>query len=60
MKLNIFISILFLIIYNFFPCVLTLATEKLQVMTTKKVENCNYRSKVGDTLHMQYTVSFIY
>jgi len=44
-----------IIIYNFFPCVLTLATDKLQVMTTKKVENCNYKSKVGDTLHMQYT-----
>jgi hypothetical protein len=55
MKLN----VLLLLIYSLLPCVLLLAEEKLQVMTTKKVDNCNHRAKVGDTLYMQYTVSFI-
>ena len=32
------------------------AEEKLQVLTTKKVADCQRRSKVGDTLYMQYTV----
>lgn len=37
--------------------VFSFAYEKLQVMTTKKVPDCNRRSKVGDTLYMQYTVN---
>ncbi len=53
MKLNLLIIVLLIL----FPNVLLLAEEKLQVMTTKKVENCSKRSKIGDTLHMQYTVS---
>ena len=32
------------------------AQEKLQVLTTKKVENCEHRAQVGDTLYMQYLV----
>ncbi|CAF1095018.1 unnamed protein product [Rotaria magnacalcarata] len=49
-------NILLLILINcIFPYVLSLAEEKLQVMTTKKIANCNRRSKVGDTLYMQYT-----
>jgi hypothetical protein len=54
MKSNLLLSLLF---YSLFSNVLSLSEEKLQVMTTKKVENCNKRSKIGDTLHMQYTVS---
>jgi len=53
MKSNLFLSV-FLVLFSY---VLSLSEEKLQVMTTKKVENCNKRSKVGDTLYMQYTVS---
>ncbi|XP_033647707.1 peptidyl-prolyl cis-trans isomerase FKBP2-like [Asterias rubens] len=29
--------------------------KKLQIDVTKKVENCDRRSKVGDSLHMHYT-----
>ena len=31
--------------------------KKLQIGVKKKVENCERRSKKGDTLHMHYTVS---
>ena len=31
--------------------------KKLQIGVKKKVENCDRRSKKGDTLHMHYTVS---
>lgn len=51
--------VLFTVFFILIPSVMLLAEEKLQVMTTKKVENCARRSKVGDTLYMQYTVSFI-
>ena len=30
--------------------------KKLQIGVKKKVENCQRRSKKGDTLHMHYTV----
>jgi hypothetical protein len=60
MKSNIILSILLMLFYILFSNVLALAEEKLQVMTTKKVENCNKRSKVGDTLYMQYTVRLFY
>lgn len=53
MNVNNILSFLLMLI----PCVLSLSEEKLQVMTTKKVENCVRRSKIGDTLYMQYTVS---
>jgi hypothetical protein len=52
MKLNLFV--LFILIL--FPNVLSFAEEKLQIMTTKKIENCSKRSKIGDTLYMEYTV----
>lgn len=48
------------LIYCFISNVLSLAEEKLQVMTTKKIDNCSRRSKVGDTLYMQYTVNTFY
>jgi len=54
MKSNLLLSLL---LYSLFCYVLSLSEEKLQVMTTKKVENCNKRSKIGNTLYMQYTVS---
>ncbi len=50
-------TLVFSIFLILFPYVLSLSEEKLQVMTTKKVENCAKRSKIGDTLYMQYTVS---
>ena len=50
-------TFVFTIFFVLIPSVMLLAEEKLQVMTTKKVENCARRSKVGDTLYMQYTVS---
>ena len=31
--------------------------KKLQIGVKKEVENCERRSKKGDTLHMHYTVS---
>jgi len=52
MKLNLFV--LFILIL--FPNVFSFAEEKLQIMTTKKIENCSKRSKIGDTLYMEYTV----
>jgi len=52
MKLNLFV--LFILIL--FPNVLSFAEEKLQIMRTKKIENCSKRSKIGDTLYMEYTV----
>ena len=30
--------------------------KKLQIGVKKKVENCDRRSKAGDSLHMHYTV----
>ncbi len=50
-------NLLIMVLLILFPNVLLLPEEKLQVMTTKKVENCLKRSKIGDTLYMQYTVS---
>ena len=47
-----------LILITNFNRVFLFAEEKLQVLTTKKVENCSLRSQVGDTLYMQYTVSY--
>ncbi|UJR17931.1 hypothetical protein I4U23_004830 [Adineta vaga] len=55
MKSCIIFVVLFIFIVNFFSNVSSFAQEKLQVMTTKKVLSCSKRSKVGDTLHMQYT-----
>ncbi|CAF0947809.1 unnamed protein product [Rotaria sordida] len=55
MKSILVFCLLLILINCLFPYVLSLAEEKLQVMTIKKVENCSKRSKVGDTLYMQYT-----
>ncbi|CAF0766391.1 unnamed protein product [Adineta steineri] len=33
----------------------TLAADKLQIDVTKKVDNCERKSKNGDRLHMHYT-----
>jgi hypothetical protein len=51
--------VILLLLFLLFGNVFLLSEDKLQVMTTKKVENCLKRSKIGDTLYMQYTVSFI-
>ena len=59
MKSDIIINVLLIAIFCLLSSVSSLAEEKLQVLTTKKIENCQKRSKVGDTLYMQYTVSFI-
>jgi hypothetical protein len=59
MKSDIIINVLLIAIFCLPSSVSSLAEEKLQVLTTKKIENCQKRSKVGDTLYMQYTVSFI-
>lgn len=50
-------TLIFTVLLALFPSVFLLAEEKLQVMTTKKVDDCARRSRVGDTLYMQYTVS---
>ena len=50
-------TLIFTVLLAVFPSVFLLAEEKLQVTTTKKIENCARRSRVGDTLYMQYTVS---
>jgi hypothetical protein len=49
-------NLLLLFILILFPNVFSFAEEKLQIMTTKKIENCSKRSKIGDTLYMEYTV----
>lgn len=47
--------IIFLVLLGY---VHSFAQEKLQVLTTKKVENCEHRAQVGDTLYMQYLVRY--
>eukprot|EP00794_Sanderia_malayensis_P019966 gene19966-21921_t len=54
MKVSIFIAFTAVVIFSFFDEA-SCEAKKLQIGVKKKVENCQRRSKKGDSLHMHYT-----